>query len=234
MTVQRNEGIEWAERRGWQAERTNGNHIRLRHPKIEDATVIMSSTPSDFRSLKNMMAQCKRYERDAGIVGSDMRMRRWQRVEPFRMGRAQDGRAYYVAVCNSCGKSEQIFGYTGAIADRFDKLGWSIRSMRSADTCPACVAKRKAAPVVRVEDAKPEPASPEAPPATAIAAAMQKAIEAKKPATPASPDVVLYLSKPALAYLDEMTELGLWGRDRNETATALFLELLRRLKKETA
>lgn len=51
---------------GWQAERTRGGHLRLRHP---DAgwPVILAATPSDRRGLRNTLSEMRRALR-AGSV----------------------------------------------------------------------------------------------------------------------------------------------------------------------
>lgn len=43
---------------GWEAELTS-RHIRLVHPET-GATVIAAKTPSDCRTIKNTLADCKR------------------------------------------------------------------------------------------------------------------------------------------------------------------------------
>jgi predicted RNA binding protein YcfA (HicA-like mRNA interferase family) len=48
---------------GWQVTRTRKSHWLLRHPS--GAVVVMSSTPSDPRALRNMQAQLRRVERGA-------------------------------------------------------------------------------------------------------------------------------------------------------------------------
>ena len=50
-----------AERRGWVVDRTNGGHHRLRHPT--GATVIVASTPSCPRAVRNAAAGLRRAER---------------------------------------------------------------------------------------------------------------------------------------------------------------------------
>ncbi len=48
---------------GWQATRTAGGHIRLRHPKAA-RVVITGSTPSDRRARCNTLAAMRRALRD--------------------------------------------------------------------------------------------------------------------------------------------------------------------------
>lgn len=43
---------------GWRVENTKRGHVRFIHPS--GATVISSKTPSDHRTRKNFLAQCKR------------------------------------------------------------------------------------------------------------------------------------------------------------------------------
>lgn len=44
---------------GWTVSKTNGNHLRLEHPRAEKP-IFTSSTPSCARAIKNMEAQCRR------------------------------------------------------------------------------------------------------------------------------------------------------------------------------
>lgn len=53
-----------AEDRGWTRELGRNGHIKLRHP-VTNKLVVMSSTPSDVRALKNIRAELKRHEREA-------------------------------------------------------------------------------------------------------------------------------------------------------------------------
>ena len=46
---------------GWQVTRTRGGHWRLLRPN--GGIVVLSSTPSDRRALRNMQAQLRRAER---------------------------------------------------------------------------------------------------------------------------------------------------------------------------
>jgi hypothetical protein len=48
---------------GWQVARTRNGHWRLLYPG--GGIVVMSSTPSDCRALRNMQAQMRRAERRA-------------------------------------------------------------------------------------------------------------------------------------------------------------------------
>ena len=50
-----------AEAHGWQVTRTRNGHWRLLHPG--GGIVVMSSSPSDHRALRNMRAQMRRAER---------------------------------------------------------------------------------------------------------------------------------------------------------------------------
>ncbi|MBY0561538.1 type II toxin-antitoxin system HicA family toxin [Hyphomicrobium sp.] len=54
---------EFAVARGWTVSRSKNNHLRFTHPERE--TVFGSSTPSDPRSILNIMAKLKRAERRA-------------------------------------------------------------------------------------------------------------------------------------------------------------------------
>lgn len=52
---------------GWYAEKTNGGHIRLRHPDVSQV-VHIASTPSDHRAMKNIDALLKRTLRNCAGV----------------------------------------------------------------------------------------------------------------------------------------------------------------------
>jgi predicted RNA binding protein YcfA (HicA-like mRNA interferase family) len=52
-----------AEAHGWRVQPTRGGHWRLLHP--DGGIIVMSSTPSDCRALRNMRAQMRRAERRA-------------------------------------------------------------------------------------------------------------------------------------------------------------------------
>jgi predicted RNA binding protein YcfA (HicA-like mRNA interferase family) len=50
-----------AEERGWTVHRTRGGHVRLKHPG--GGLVVASSTPSDWREVRNTVARMARAER---------------------------------------------------------------------------------------------------------------------------------------------------------------------------
>jgi predicted RNA binding protein YcfA (HicA-like mRNA interferase family) len=52
--------IRWARDRGWSASKTSHGHWRLRH--ANGSTVVIPSTPGDWRSLHNAKANLKRAE----------------------------------------------------------------------------------------------------------------------------------------------------------------------------
>lgn len=52
------------EREGYTATRTNGGHLKIRHPQM-NGCVFGPSTPSDGRGLKNLVAILKRKLRTA-------------------------------------------------------------------------------------------------------------------------------------------------------------------------
>lgn len=60
--------VRWAEERGWVATLTQKGHIKLTRPGHD--TIILSGTPSDFRSVLNEKARIKRAERKAQEGGA--------------------------------------------------------------------------------------------------------------------------------------------------------------------
>lgn len=60
--------VQDAESRGWTREPSRNGHIKLRHPTT-GRMVVMASTPSDVRALKNIRAELKRKEREAENEG---------------------------------------------------------------------------------------------------------------------------------------------------------------------
>ena len=57
---------EYALSGGWTKEKTNGGHIRFRHPVA--GFVITAATPSDKRAYQNQLSRIRRAEREHGIV----------------------------------------------------------------------------------------------------------------------------------------------------------------------
>lgn len=55
-----------AGRRGWQVERTERSHWKLRGPN--NALIYTGGTPSDWRSIANLKAQIRRAERYAATA----------------------------------------------------------------------------------------------------------------------------------------------------------------------
>jgi hypothetical protein len=55
--------IQSAQGRGWNVERTNGGHLKLTHPKY--GVAFTSSSPSDWRVVRNLDARLRRMERAA-------------------------------------------------------------------------------------------------------------------------------------------------------------------------
>lgn len=58
MKKQIRELIRVARRQGWEVTTTNGSHLRWRGP--DGGLVFTPSTPSDWRSIKNMTAQLRK------------------------------------------------------------------------------------------------------------------------------------------------------------------------------
>lgn len=54
--------LDAAEECGWEVNRTRNNHYRMTHP-VTGATVFASSTPSEYRGIKNVIAELRRRSR---------------------------------------------------------------------------------------------------------------------------------------------------------------------------
>lgn len=143
---------QYAQKRGWSVQKTNGNHLKLTHPSVP-SPVFASSTPSDHRSLNNVMGQMRRAERAAGVT---IEMRNKRRTEPF-VSEIAEGWITHTAMCSSCGALDHVkqanapSTVTDAhIANRFRIKGWRMKAKRTDDLCPACAHKDISAEAVTI------------------------------------------------------------------------------------
>lgn len=226
----RNESIEWATKRGWIATPTSGGHFALTHPDAPGEKVICAATPSDHRAIKNTQARIKWFEKKYSIDPDSQKDRkRSENVQPFKQSRTPDGRLEFTAHCSKCGIEDTRRSRPGTesvfpsnVRNQFLRIGWTAGSYRNKDVCPSCTLRQK----LNIGNG----ADAEAQAPTTLPPTTQESAPSPAPAAEMSVgtyEFIISLPSPAVTVIDASVKSGLWGCNREEVISNMFLSKLR-------